>query len=241
MNLKNIIVSIGFIGLILLTSCTTTRTVWIPVFSVNGGGVRSRESYDPDKNRIINPSAKSTYAYFRTDKKGDIVFSNEYKLNFSEKVTYTITNDELSIDKLQSTDSTISYLDLHKSFFFSKPENSADTADLYFNNNNIMIIFNNEKLKDGQLIYYDILGESLGTFPVNHVTIIDALPSGLNYHSSEYFFYKNNGSFEHKIVKNGVKSALVLEAKLNKPLSSGDRFIIRIGLTTSEKDLMQIF
>jgi uncharacterized repeat protein (TIGR01451 family) len=224
-----------------LFSCSSTRIQWIPVYSIKGGGENDISSYDPEKALIINPQKNSVYAYFKADNKEGIVFANEYSIDFSRKVTLTTSSGTTTINSANSTKKKISYLNLYKSFYFTPPQSRADTLDLYYYNDDNMVIFNNAKFSDGMTLSYDIIGESVGTVPVSQVTLVDILPVGLRYQSSEYYISNSRGAVKHKVFTKEGKEALVFDLDLNQPLGPGKKFIIRVTVKVVKNKMEKIF
>jgi uncharacterized repeat protein (TIGR01451 family) len=218
-------------------SCVSTRIVWIPVYTITSGGENDRTSYDPAKSALINPSDNSTYAYFKTDKGDGIVFANRDTLSFGEKVIYQLQNGAMTLNEEGSTKQKISYLDLRKSFCYDL---AADSTVL-FDQRDDAAVYNNERLHDGEIVKYDILGQSLGTAPVSRVTVVDVLPAGFIYSGSEYSFSAQNGVFKHKLVSDNGKNALVLDADLRQPLGPGDKFIVRVSVKLDKSKMEKLF
>jgi uncharacterized repeat protein (TIGR01451 family) len=240
MKKKSLLLYVG-LGMMLIASCTATKTMWIPVYSISGGGENDVSSYDAAKSLVVNPKENTVYAYFKADKSEGIVFANKYNISFSEKVTYNISNNNYTIDEAKSTKKKISYLTLWKSFYYAPVQNTQDTAAIFYYNDDRMIIFNNARLKDGEKLQFDILGRSTGTLPIGQVIVVDVLPPGLQYASSEYFFRNENGVFKHKVVKQDGREAVVLDADLKKPLNTGEDFIIRVSVTVAKGIMEKMF
>jgi len=224
-----------------VSSCVSTRTMWIPVYKISGVGENRACSFDPEKSLVVNPSENVTYAYFKAQEEDGIVFANKNSTNFSEKVTYTVSNDKLVIDESKSTKRKISYLDLSKSFYYSPPKSLTDTVALFYYRDEETAVFNHAKLTNGMVIQFDLFGRAVGTIPVDQVTIVDVLPRGLRYASSEYHFEEGNGAFKHKIIEQNGREALVLDAELARPLAPGQSFTVRVSLNVSVEQMEKIF
>ena len=238
---KKTITGVSVVVALLLVSCVSTRTMWIPVYKISGVGENRACSFDPEKSMVINPTENVTYAYFKAQEDQGIVFANKNNTTFSEKVTYTVSNDKMVVDEAKSTKRKISYLDLWKSFYYDPITSPSDTGDLFYSRDDETIIFNHAKLTNDKKIQVNLFGRAVGTLPIDQVTIVDVLPRGLHYSSSVFNFSGNNGVFKHKIISHGGKEALVLDAELTQPLAPGQDFTVRVTLNVAVEQMEKIF
>jgi uncharacterized repeat protein (TIGR01451 family) len=238
---KKTITGVSVVIALLIASCVSTRTMWIPVYKISGVGENRLCSFDPGKLTLINPTENVTYAFFKAQEEQGIVFANKNSVAFSEKVTYTVSNDNMVIDESRSTKRKISYLNLSKSFYYTHVASAADTMDLLYYHDDETVIFNHAKLTNGKTVQYDLFGCAVGTSPVDQVTIVDVLPRGLNYSSSQFHFSAKNGVFKHKIINQNGREALVLDAELARPLDPGNCFTVRVSLNVSIEQMEKYF
>ena len=185
-----------------LIACATTTTFWIPLYQISSGDTQVRTSFDPDTNTIVNPVEGACLAYYKGEGVSSVVFSNKHTFSLSNKVV--LKNDE--IDKSQSTGEVISNLTIWKSFYYDPAlSSSEETQGLFILKDGSLAALDHEKLKNGQLVEYIIRGQNTGTDPLREIILLDVLPNGFKFNSSEYWFRKNeNGTIAHKLVNEAV-------------------------------------
>jgi len=213
---------------ILLFSCATTTIYWIPIYQISSGGYDARTSIDPDTGIITNPVEGVCLAYYRAGTTGFVVYSNRLNLSLANKVV--LKNNE--IDEAESTGQVVGNLSLWKSFYYDPQLTSTeDSQRLYILKDGLLAALDHQQLREGQVVEYVLSGQNTGTDPLQAVTILDVLPAGFKVAATEYWFRKNESArFEHKILEEKGKEAVVFTAKLAEPLAIGDSFQIKVRI-----------
>jgi uncharacterized repeat protein (TIGR01451 family) len=201
---------ITVLAALLCASCATTKTYWVPVYSLKTSEVQENSGFDPAAKAITNPEEGVAFAYYVGENKKAIVYSSPYSLSLARKIV--LENSVLKAS--ESTAEPTSNLLLSKSFFYDPkvktPDNveallsaagidyrnagfSKTPADVYRDNlylkkDDNLLVFDQRLLRDGQELEYVISGMNIGTDNLTGIVVLDVLPPGFDPVETGYWF-----------------------------------------------------
>ena len=215
--------------------CATTRTYWVPIYTVKYAADYEKTKYDPRIQSIINPQEGELLAYFEMESKNSIAYGNDYSISLAEKVV--IANDQ--VDTASSTTSSVINLEIQRSFYYYTEE--KEDPNLYIYKDGTLMALDHSAIKADQIVQYMIMGKNVGTKPISQIVIADALPKGFHYVFSEYFLPGDNNVFEHKVVTKNAKTTLILASRMNTPLMPAGNLMLKVTLKAQFDEMEKEF
>ena len=234
---------INLLLLLLITipfiSCATTKTFWIPIYQISSGEIQVPTMINPDTRTIVNAVEGACLAYFKGEEASSVIYSNRQTFSLSNKIV--LKNDQI-VESL-STGEIFSNLTIWKSFYYDPALTSSEEMQgLFILKDDSLAALDYEKLRNGQLVEYIIFGQNSGTDALQEIILLDVLPGGFLVDSSEYWFRSNEGGmFDHKLINEANKNAIIFKSRLTEPMAVGDSFQIKIRIKLDLKNLQKDF
>lgn len=195
---------------LMLLSCATTSTYWVPVYTMKAADAHETVRFDPVTKAITDPEDGTAFAYYKGESAGSIVYGSDYSMSLAKKIVLKGN----TIDATESTAQPTSNLSITKFFSYDDalpaPSNAAELLakaginykdagpyakpedvykrDLYIQKAHNLLVFDQRLLQDGQIVEYVISGLNAGTDSIKDVVVLDVIPAGFSLVEAGYWF-----------------------------------------------------